>query len=541
MVELLKENPLLLLFAVSAIGFAVGKIRFKGGSLGVAAVLFVGLATGALDSSFTLPDIIFKMGLAMFVYTVGLSNGPGFFASFQKDGAKNILFGIGMTVIPAVVGLLFYFFLDFSAANTVGIFAGVSTNTAALASVLDVFAGRGSNSMVADATVGYSISYPIAVLGYIGAIGIARRMFKVDYAVEAAQLSKQYPTEQDLTNATIRVTVDAMTNTPIRDLRREHGWDTVFARFKPIGTERIMLANSDTEFEIGDLVKVVGSSHAIDEIITELGERADDFVVGEDETYQIKRLFVSNPEVAGKSIAALDLGRNYSTIVTRVGRGDIDLLAKSDTVLELGDRVRVLARRKDIPELSALFGDSYHDLSQINLFSFGLGLALGLLVGLVPISLTNNVSFSLGFAGGPLMVALILGTLRRTGPIVWTLPYSANHTLRQIGLIFLLAAVGVRSGGAFWETLIQGGALPIAAAATIIVLASTFAALFVGYKLLKIPFTVLTGMLAIQPAVLGYALDRAQNNLPMVGYTLMLPVSIITKVIVAQLLAIFLQ
>ncbi len=540
MVELLKANPLLLLFVVSALGFAIGKIRFKGGSLGVAAVLFVGLATGALDPDMSLPDIVFKLGLAIFVYTVGMSNGPGFFASFQNDGARNILFGVGITVLPAALALATLFLFQFDAANTVGIFAGVSTNTAALASVLDVFRGRGDPQLLANATVGYSISYPIAVLGYIAAIGIARRLFKVDYNAEAEQLSKDYPTEQDLTNITIRVTNEAVTHTPLRDLRRQHNWDVVFARFRPVGTERTMLSNWDTQFEIGDLVKVVGNKHAIISIAEIMGEQADDFVVGEDETYQIKRLFVSNPDVAGKSIAALDLGQNYSAIVTRVGRGDIDLLAKGETVLELGDRVRVLARRKDIPELSEVFGDSYHNLSQINLFSFGLGMALGLLVGLIPISITDNISFNLGFAGGPLIVALILGTLRRTGPIVWALPYSANHTLRQIGLIFLLAAVGISSGGAFWETLAQGGAWPIALAALIIVLVSSFGALAFGYKVLKIPFTILTGMLAIQPAVLGYALDRARNNLPMVGYSLMLPVSIITKVVVAQLMAIFL-
>ncbi|MDH3651140.1 MAG: hypothetical protein OEQ53_15750, partial [Saprospiraceae bacterium] len=222
--------------------------------------------------------------------------------------------------------------------------------------------------------------------------------------------------------------------------------------------------------------------------------------------------------------------------VTRYRRGDIDILASGDTILELGDQVRFVARKDDIPRLSRLFGDSYEALSHVNLLSFGLGMGLGLLLGLVTFELPGGSNFKLGFAGGPLIIALILGTLRRTGPIVWTLPYSANLTLRQIGLILLLAGIGVNSGFTFKETIVGGGGGLLFLASIVISVLTAMTTLFIGFKLLKIPFSFLTGMVANQPAILDFALERAGNKLPNVGFTIMLPVALITKIVFVQIL-----
>jgi putative transport protein len=225
--------------------------------------------------------------------------------------------------------------------------------------------------------------------------------------------------------------------------------------------------------------------------------------------------------------------------VTRVRRGDSDVLAHGDTILELGDRVRVVAPPQQMPRLTAFFGDSYRAISEIDILTFNLGLALGTLVGMIPIPLPGGVVIRLGFAGGPLVVALLLGALERTGPLVWNIPYSANMMLRQIGLILFLAGVGTRSGYAFVTTMRDGGGLAIFAAGTIITVTTAILTLVIGYKLLRIPMSLLTGLLAglqTQPAVLGFALQETGNELPNIGYAAVFPVALITKIICAQLL-----
>ncbi|MCA9926001.1 MAG: hypothetical protein KC421_26700, partial [Anaerolineales bacterium] len=222
-------------------------------------------------------------------------------------------------------------------------------------------------------------------------------------------------------------------------------------------------------------------------------------------------------------------------------RGDIELLADNDAVLELGDRIRILAPRSEMPRLVALFGDSYADISQVNWLAFGLGISAGLLLGQVPIPLPGGLTFRLGLAGGPLIVALVLGAVRRTGSIVWQLPYSANLTLRQLGLICLLATVGVQSGNALVTAFTGSVGWWMLGVGTAVTLLSTFIALVIGHKWLKIPYSLVIGMVSPQPAVLGYALERADNQLPNVGYTLMFPFAIIINVTLAQVLLIVLN
>lgn len=208
-------------------------------------------------------------------------------------------------------------------------------------------------------------------------------------------------------------------------------------------------------------------------------------------------------------------------------------------MLELGNRIRVLTRRDRMDAVSAFFGDSYRDVSEVDMLTFGLGLALGLLVGLIPIPLPGGVVIKLGLAGGPLIVAMILGTLGHTGPLVWSLPYSANTTLRQVGLILFLAGAGTRAGYAFVNTLAEGSGLAIFAAGAIITCATALLMLWIGHRLLKIPMSLLTGMLAglqTQPAVLGFALEQTHNDLPNIGYATVYPVATIHKIIFAQVL-----
>lgn len=541
MLDILIANPLLLLFVVSALGYLLGRIRFKGSSLGVAAVLFVGLAAGALHPDLSLPPVIFDLGLIIFVYTLGLSSGAGFFASFRRKGLRDNLFVLLMILIAAGFVAAAALLLDFSAPVAAGLFAGSLTNTPALAGLLETIGASAApeqrEALQTLPVVGYSVAYPMGVLGVILAALALQRLWRIDFHAETQALRRFQVVEQALYNRTVRVTRPEAVGLPLRELRRRHTWDVVFGRMERDG--ELMIATGDTVLQMGDLLSVVGAPDDVDALVPVVGEATERHLELERSEYDFRRIFVSNPDVAGRSLRELALPQRFGALVTRVRRGDIDLLAHGDTVLELGDRVRVVSRRKDLTALSDYFGDSYRELSEINLLSFGLGLTAGLLLGLAPMPLPGGVTFRLGYAGGPLLVALVLGALRRSGPFVWVLPYSANLTLRQIGLSLLLAAIGVRSGHTFFTTLGASGGLSIFLAGAAITTLTALLALWVGYRWLKIPFPLLLGMLAglhTQPAVLGYALEQADSELPNIGYALVFPLATISKIIVAQLL-----
>ncbi|MCB0631858.1 MAG: TrkA C-terminal domain-containing protein [Saprospiraceae bacterium] len=538
MIEAFKESPLLLLFVVSAIGYAVGKIPIRGARLGSAAVLFVGLGFGALDPKLSVPQIIIVLGLSMYVYTIGLSSGAGFFHTFKKHGLVNSLFILGVIGFTALVTAGFHFWWGLDAATSSGIMSGTNTNTPALAGLLDLIGKSPKvvdrDAMSSNAVVGYSISYPTAVLGAMMAIGMMRRWLRVDYRQEERRLQSIYPVNENLTRWSVEVTNDQLTTHTIRALFQHFGGSLVFGRMKRNGDS--FLPNMDTTIELGDQMVLVGNEETVQKATALIGEKLETELSFDRTVFDAQRLFVSNPTVAGQKIASLNLAEKYSAIITRVKRGDMDVLANGDTILELGDQVLVVARRTDIPALAEIFGDSYDDLSHIDLLSFGSGMALGLLLGLISFALPGDFTFKLGFAGGPLIVGLVLGALRRSGPVVWTLPYSANLTLRQMGLILLLAGIGIRSGHTFLNTLLRGDGLFLFGAGWVISFFTAILGLLIGHRLLKIPFSLLSGMISNQPAVLEYSTSLAGNKLPNAGFTMIFPVSMIVKIILVQVL-----
>lgn len=543
MIEAFKDSPLLLLFIVSALGYWVGNISVRGIKLGVAAVLFVGLGFGALDPALAVPEIVIVLGLSMFVYTVGLSSGPSFFSTFRAQGLQNFLFVVSTLFLSAVITVGIYYWFKLDAATAAGLLAGSSTNTASLAGLLDLInlsqPIEMQEQMGNAAVIGYSLSYPMGVLGVMLSINLMKRFLKIDYQAETRSLTQNFALSEEIERRSVEITQEEVEGWELRQLYALFRGRLVFGRMQHEG--RDILPNMDTILQRGDRLVLVGSGEVLEEATRFLGHKMDTEITYDRRIYDVRRIFVSNPEIAGEKIASLNLTEKFSTIITRVQRGDIDLLANGETVLELGDRVLLVARREDLPKISALFGNSYEALSHINLLSFGSGMALGLLLGMVSFELPGGLTFNLGFAGGPLLVALVLGALRRTGPIVWTLPYSANLTLRQLGLILLLAGIGIRSGHTFLETILTSSGWQLFCAGAIIATTTALITLFIGYKVLRIPFGLLTGMVATQPAILDFALERAGNKLPTIGYTLMLPVVLITKILFVQLLFAFLS
>jgi len=542
MIQLLIDNPLLLLVIVSAIGYSLGQIKIKGSSLGVAAVLFVGLAFGALHPDLELPEFISLLGLVVFIYTVGLTSGAGFFASFRRKGLRDNLLVLLMLSLAATLAAGLALLLELPGPLVAGLFAGSLTNTPALAGVLERLrevAPPGELEQLLNLpVVGYSIAYPVGVVGVILAIFAMQRLWRVDYQKEAQNLRDLGVVSAQLQNQTILVTRPEVERETVQELSQKNGWDVLFGRIRPTQNSHTFLAGAQTRLHTGDLVSVIGTPEDLEQVIGYLGQPSDIQLGLDRSEYDIRRIFVSDPRVAGHRLKDLNIMQQFGAIVTRVRRGDVELLAHGDTVLELGDRVRVLAKPEDIPTISKFFGDSYRALSEINLLSLSLGVALGLLLGLVPIPLPGGITFQLGLAGGPLIVALILGKLGRSGPLVWQLPYSINLALRQLGLVLFFATVGVRSGYAFFNTLIQGGGLIFMAGAAITCF-TALVTLWIGYKALGIPMSLLGGIVAgahTQPAVLSYSLEQSGNDLPNIGYATVFPIATIAKILFAQLL-----
>jgi len=549
MIELLRANPLLLLFLVAAIGYPLGQIKIGGGRLGVAAVLFIGLAFGSLDADLKLPEIVYLLGLAMFVYTIGLNSGLSFFASFKRKGLRDNLFVVGILLFAFALTAGVAYILQLKATLAAGVFAGSLTNTPALAAVLDYIKGYAPlgalNLMLAEPVIGYSITYPMGVISTLLVIVLVQRWWKVDYAAEAQQLYAAGAAADPiarLQNRTVRITRPEATTQSLMDLSRENGWNVVFGRLKHDG--QLALAKGGTRLAINDQLTIVGQPAELGRITASLGELSNEPLENDRGELDHRRVFVSNPKIVGQPLRNLNLMQQFGAVITRLRRGDVELLPNDDTVLELGDRVRVLAHRTNLEAVSAFLGDSYRAASEIDILSFSFGLSLGLLLGSVPLPLPGGLSLKLGFAGGPLIVALCLGALARTGPLVWQLPYSANLTLRQIGLVLFLAGVGTRAGYTFVTTLMQGGGPAIFLAGIVITSILSLATLWVGHRWLKIPLALLLGMLAgiqTQPAVLGFAIEQTHNDLPNIGYASVYPMATICKILFAQLLLAFLS
>jgi putative transport protein len=535
--QLLANNALLLLFVVAAIGYLVGTIKIRGASLGTAAVLFVGLFFGSLNPDYEVPQIIFQLGIIFFVYSIGLSSGPAFFQAFNRNGLRDIGFILLMLTISAIFAIIIDYIFGFDKATTVGIYSGSTTNTTALAGVTDLINRSNDNvkEQIQNTVVGYTYSYPMGVLGVMMVLKYCEKWLKIDYEFEKNTLRKQqYPVDEVLSSAAVEITNEKIDGHQLRDVFAQLEMPLGYGRIYKSG--KVTIANWHTILNCGDILMIIGSVHDMDKAIELLGIPSDENILDNYKDYEVKRIFVSNIDVVGKSLSSLNLSEKFDAVITRIRRGDNDMLAQSDTVLEIGDRIRFVARKKDLKALSKFFGDSYYESSKVNLFSFGLGIALGLIIGSIEWTLPGNISFKLGFAGGPLMVGLVMGFLRRTGPIVWALPYSANVTLRQIGLIFLLAVIGLQSGHSFGQSLVGINGLTIFLGGVLQSTVTAFISVIIGYKIFRIPFSMLLGFMSNQPAILDYSSNMSKNKVPQIGYAIMFPISLVMKILYAQIL-----
>jgi putative transport protein len=535
--HILADFPILTLFLVIGLGYLLGQISFFGFRLGVAGVLFSGLAVGALGPNIALPEVIPNLGLIIFVYTMGIETGPAFWRSFRQQGYRH-------TVVCAIV-LVFAFAVTFgmgaalhlSKPRTAGLYTGALTNTPALAAVRERLRDRGraqhlSEDQIRDLSsepvVAYSISYPLGVIGVLLCIQIARRFWFGN-----SQSTEEQPEIHVHNFAVTNGAVAGLTVGELMQMHKNAGF--VISRIQHAG--RVNLAQPETVLAAGDVIAVVGDDKSSDRARLIFGEAIDAHLEEDRSQLDFRRVFVSNKEVVGRPIGKLDLDRLSATI-TRVRRGDVDVVPDPETRLEFGDRIRVLTRRENFPGVSKLFGDSIRGTAETDFGSVALGMVLGVMAGMLPIPLPGGTTIRLGLAGGPLLVALILGRIERTRGIAWVMPISANLTLRQIGLLLFLAGVGTKAGFAFVQTMRSNGAQMLVAGA-LVTFSTTLLTLLIGYKLLKIPLDSMLGFVAgvqTQPACLAFASNLTKSENTNIAYAGILPIAMIVKLVLAQLL-----
>ena len=535
---LLAHYPILTLFLAIGLGYLVGEASVFGFCFGVAGVLFVGLAIGALDRSVALPEVIPTLGLIIFVYTIGIQSGPALAAVFRDRGYRDAMLALGVLVFGAVLTVALSYTFSIPGPRAAGLFCGALTSTPALAAtretVHDVALRSGIPEERARAeadqpVASYSISYPIGVIGVILCFQLFGRFWRKE-----TQPLEEAP-EIVVRNFVVRN--PGVAGRSIGEVLRVHkDYGFVVSRIQHDG--KIEIATSDTRLEFGDVLAVVGDEDALERAVQIFGEPSPAHIEFDRSQLDHRRVYVSAKEVVGKRIRDLDLQNRLHATITRLRRGDVDIVPAPDTRLEYGDQIRVLTSRERFTEVSKFFGDSVRGLSETDFGSVALGMVLGVLFGMMPIPLPGGNSIRLGLAGGPLLMALALGKLERTGRITWAIPISANFTLRQIGLLLFLAGVGTRAGFDFVQTLRTSGPQLLLAGA-VLTFSVTLATMLVGYKLLKIPFDALTGIVSgiqTQSACLAFATSQTRSDAPNIAYAGMYPVATIAKIILAQIL-----
>ena len=515
------------LFGVIGIGYLLGQIPIFGFRLGVAGVLFTGLAAGALGPGVALPSIVSTVGLILFIYSIGIQFGPGFVNPFRREGRVENLFAIVMLLVGAGLALGIAAWLGLPGSTLAGLFSGALTNAPALAAAQEAMR---DDRRGLDAVIAFGIAYPFGVLGVMLSLQICRVAFRVKPArpepgepIEVHDYVVQNPG------------VAGQNLADVLRLHKDLGF--VISRIRQAGVTS--LATAESRFAMGDIVAVVGNRAAHERARHIFGERSEIHIERDRTVLDYRRVFVSRLWIVGKRIGDLDLQNKLSATITRLRRGDVDIVPDSDTRLEFGDRVRVLTAPVNFAAVSRFFGDSIRGTAEIDFASVGLGMTMGVILGLIPLPLPGGGVLRLGLAGGPLIAGLVLGRLRRTGPISWIIPLSANLTVRQIGLVLFQAGVGTRAGYGFVETVRGSGGRTIVAGA-LITAGVAMASLVVGHRVLRQPFEKAMGLtcaIHTEPASLSFASLVSNSEVPQAAYARVFPVCTVAKIVLAQLLA----
>jgi putative transport protein len=517
--DIIGTQPILAVFLAIGIGYLVGQINIGGFSLGVGAVLFVGLVIGAFAPKAQITGPIALIGLIMFLYGIGILYGRQFFEGMTgAAGRKYNLLALVAVVAGLAVALGLGHAFGIKLGHTLGMFAGSMTSTATLQAALDVM----RNS---DPSIGYSIAYPFGVIGPILCIYFLTRRVEPKFPPKAQRF---HMGEVTLGNDAAGRTLD--------DVSKELPSGIQVTMVRKNGQN--IVPSADLILASGDALLVVADQQdAIAKAAGRLGRLEPGRLVKDRSALDYIRVFVGKANLVGVPLAQLPMPAGFPTHLLHVRRYDMDIVPSPDLTLEFGDRVGVLTPADHKEDIKRHFGDSVKSTAEFSYVSLGLGMVLGVLIGLIPIPIPGVGTVTLGIGGGPLLVALIFGKLRRTGPLLWVMPLPANIVLRNFGLALFLAAVGINAGQPFVRTIAESGLTMLLIGAAIL-LTTVAIVLLAGYYLLKIPFDDLLGVASGatgNPAILVYSTRMAPTDRPDIGYAMIFPSMTMAKVIAVQI------
>lgn len=538
---------LLVLASVAALGLMLGKIRVGGVGLGVAGVLFAGLFAGhfgfAVDPH--VREFVRDFGLVLFVFTVGLHLGPGFFSSLRREGLPLNIMAVAIVLLGALCALAFAFIMKIDMAAVVGLFAGATTNTPSLGAAQQALKGLSlaDPSRVELPALAYAVAYPFGIVGIILSMIFFRRLFKVDpVAEDHAFKEKERDGEGHLERLNILIENENLNGVPIRELPGKNELGIMVSRIRFAGEEDVQTARGEMRVHVGDTILAVGTPARLKSFQLITGLPSPDDLMTAKGRITFRRLVVTSPDALDKSVAEIGFDRGFGVSVTRVTRAGIEIPATGWVRLKFGDVLQVVGREEDIARVATRVGNSSQALNHTNYVAVFVGIACGVLLGLIPFSVPGTpVEVRLGIAGGPLLAAILFGRIGRVGPIVWHMPDTANMAVRELGIVLFLACVGLKAGDNFMEILLNGEGLKWMLGGVFITLAPLLLVGLFGRLVWKLNFMSLCGLLSgsmTDPPALAFATATAGSDSPAVAYASVYPLTMILRIVVAQVLVV---
>lgn len=536
-------EPILVISLTAILGLLIGSIRIRGIKLGVAGMLFSGLLLGHLGLSLEphLMSFLKEFGLALFVFTVGLQLGPGFFNSLKKDGLK--LNALALIIVMSGAGLVFVLgrhVLGWKTGVLAGIFSGSTTNTPSLGAAQQAMAGAGGSDQASQAAMAYAVAYPFGVLGIILVIILIRVMFRIDPKQELEELKSRLSQGlREPQRASLRVDNPNLAGAAIRDIPGLGEDGVVVSRIRRKDQTEVGIANPDTVLHIGDVILAVGTPEQLTRATLSIGSRVDEDLRKAPGNVTSKRVIVTHKDMIGKTIAATRISEKFGVTVSRVSRQDMILTAMPDLKLQFGDMLNLVGEETAIQQAAAALGNSVHQLNETSFASIFIGITVGILFGLYPWNLPGMpVPLRLGLAGGPLIIAILMGRLGRVGPLVIHMPINANTAFRELGIIFFLACVGLGAGGKFAETAFTSTGLQWMAMGAVVTTVPLLLAGIIGRKFMKLNYLTLSGVLAgsmTDPPALAFSTKLTRSDYPSLAYANVYPLTMLLRILVAQI------
>ncbi len=527
-------------------GVLLGKIRFFGISLGVTFVLFTGLLAGHLGFGVD-PHILHfirEFGLILFIFSIGLQVGPGFFSSFKKGGMTLNLLATTIVLLGVGTTILIYYLLPggIDMPMLVGVLSGAVTNTPGLGAAqeaLHQLMESGAIEQSPDIALGYAVAYPLGVTGIILAMILLRFAFRVDLKQDHEAIvtaSETQPEQPEFIS--VRLTNPQLEGKTLLEVKKILDNRFVASRMMREGVFSVPMAN--TRLSIGDTLFIITTQQLRNDVLTLLGEEYEIDWKASDSLLVSRRIVITKDNINGKSIRDLNFRAGLGVNITRINRSGIDLLATPDLVLQVGDRVMAVGEEDALKKVEDLLGNTLKRLDHPHIFSFFTGICLGVLLGSIPFFIPGiPMPVKLGLAGGPLVVAILLGRFGYKLKLVTYTTQSANLMLREIGISLFLASVGLASGGRFVETVLSAQGITWVACGFLITLLPLLITGGIARRFLKLNYYSLMGLLAgsmTDPPALAYAGSISENDAPAVSYSTVYPLTMFLRVISAQVL-----